>query len=54
MTLMSELYHKGTSRTHAWGTELPGWRPAMDPRPSGNSSFVSVDEHTKFTTAALT
>ena len=26
----------------------------MDPRPSGNSRFVSVDEHTEFTTAALT
>ena len=44
----------GMSQTHAWGTELPGWRPTVDPGPSGNSSFISVDEHTEFTTAALT
>ena len=34
--------------------ELLGWRSAVDPGPSGNSSFVSVDEHTEFTTATLT
>ena len=34
--------------------QLPTWRPAVDPVPSGNSSFVSVDEHTEFTTATLT
>ena len=34
--------------------ELLGWRSAVDPGPSGNSSFVSMDEHTEFTTTTLT
>ena len=43
-----------TSRAHALGMELPGSGTARGPRPSGNSSFVNVDEHTEYTTTALT
>ena len=44
----------GTSQTHPWGMELFGWKSAVNPGASRNSSFVSVEEHAEFTTAALT
>ena len=44
----------GASRVHPWGTDLFGWNPAMNPRTSRNSSFISVEEHAELTTATLT
>ena len=35
------------------GSELYSWKQAVDPGFTGNSSFISVEEHTQFTTAAL-
>ena len=51
--------------THVWptvqqaaqtwppGLELYSWKQAADPGHNGNSSFVSIEEHSEFTTAAL-
>ena len=44
----------GSSQAHPWGTDLFGWKPTVNPGTSRNSSFVSVEEHAEFTTAALT
>ena len=47
------LQHRA-SGAHPWATDLFGWKPTVNPRTSRNSSFVSVEEHAKFTTATLT
>ena len=52
-THVRPLQHR-TSRACPWGTDLFGWKPTINPRTSRNSSFVSVEEHAEFTTAALT
>ena len=39
--------------TRPWGLDSFGWNPSANSRASRNSSFVSVEEHTKYTTTAL-
>ena len=46
-------FHQEASWTHPWGSDLFGWKSAINPGASGNSSFVSVEEHTQLTTTAL-
>ena len=41
------------ARTRPLGPELHSWKQNANPSHTGNSSFVSVKEHSKFTTAAL-
>ena len=41
------------SWTPPLGSEPFDWKPAADPGGSGNSSFVSIEEHTLYTTATL-
>ena len=42
-----------TSQTQPWGLDLFSWKSGVNPGTSGNSSFVSVEEHTQYTMAAL-
>ena len=41
------------SQTRPLGLELFDWKPATNPGTSRDSSFVSVEEHTQYTTATL-
>ena len=41
------------SRTRPPGPELFDWKPAINPGTSRDSSFISVEEHIQYTTAAL-
>ena len=43
----------GVFWAHPWGKHLFGWKPTVNPGTSRNSSFMSVEEHAKFTTATL-
>ena len=46
-------FQNQTSWTQPWGSDLFSWKSAVNPGTSGNSSFVSVEEHTQYTTTAL-
>ena len=41
------------AQTWPQGSELYSWKQAADPGSTGNSSFVSMEEHRQFTTATL-
>ena len=41
------------SRTRPLGLELFDWKPATNPGASGDSSFVSIEEHIQYTMTAL-
>ena len=51
-THVRPLQHK-TSQTRPYGMGLYSWKSAVNPCTSGNSGFISVEEHTQLTTAAL-
>ena len=46
-------FQNQSSRTRPWGMDLLGWKQAVNPGKSGDSSFVGVEEHTQYTTATL-
>ena len=46
-------FQQEVSRIHPWGSDLFGWKLAVNPGASRNSSFISVEEHTQLTTATL-
>ena len=46
-------FQNQTSQTQPWGSDLFGWKSAVNPGTSGNSSVVSVEEHTHYTTATV-
>ena len=43
----------GMSRAQPWGSVLPGWEPHRVPGSSQDSSIISLDDYSQYTTAEL-